>query len=129
MPDNASKDDVIQLIRQQHESLSPGQQKVTEFLVHGGIDVLHYPVSKIAEKVEVNASTVVRTAQALGFEGFPELQSALRQQFLRQARLSQRIQLGSEQLLDDLQSEDDNNSHILTTVIRDEIQSLVELTE
>jgi DNA-binding MurR/RpiR family transcriptional regulator len=129
MPDNVSKDDVIQLIRQQHESLSPSQQKVTEFLVHGGIDVLHYPVAKIAEKVEVNASTVVRTAQALGFEGFPELQSALRQQFLRQARLSQRIQLGSEQLLDDLHREDDNNSHILTTVIRDEIQSLVELPE
>jgi len=127
MRDNISKDDVIQLIRQQHESLSPSQQKVAEFLVHGGIDVLHYPVAKIAKKVEVNPSTVVRTAQALGFEGFPELQSALRQQFLRQARLSQRIQLGYEQLLDDLHSEEDNNSHILTTVIRDEIQSLVEL--
>jgi DNA-binding MurR/RpiR family transcriptional regulator len=70
MSDNTSKVDVIQLIRQQHESLSPSQQKVAEFLVRGGIDVLHYPIAKIAEKVKVNPSTVVRTAQALGFEGF-----------------------------------------------------------
>jgi DNA-binding MurR/RpiR family transcriptional regulator len=129
MSDKASKDNVIQLIREQHESLSPSQQKVAEFLVHGGIDVLHYPIAKIAEKVEVNPSTVVRTAQALGFDGFPELQSALRQQFLRQARLSQRIQIGSKQLIDDLRGEDDSNSHILTTVLRDEIQSLLQLPE
>jgi DNA-binding MurR/RpiR family transcriptional regulator len=120
---------VIQLIRQQHENLSPSQQKVAEFLLKGGIDVLHYPIAKIAEKVEVNASTVVRTAQSLGFEGFPELQAALRRQFLRQARLSQRIQIGSKQLIDDLRSEEAEDSHILTTVLRDEIQLLLELPE
>jgi DNA-binding MurR/RpiR family transcriptional regulator len=129
MSENVAKDDVIQLIRQQHENLSPSQQKVAEFLLKGGIDVLHYPIAKIAEKVEVNASTVVRTAQSLGFEGFPELQAALRRQFLRQARLSQRIQIGSKQLIDDLRSEEAEDSHILTTVLRDEIQLLLELPE
>lgn len=128
MSDNSSKEDVIQLIRQQHENLSPSQQKVTEFLLKGGMDVLHYPIARIAEIVEVNASTVVRAAQSLGFEGFPELQSALRRQFLRQARLSQRIEIGSKQLIDDLRNED-QESHILTTVLRDEIQLLLELPE
>lgn len=128
MSDHSAKEDVIQLIRQQHENLSPSQQKVTEFLLKGGIDVLHYPIARIAEIVEVNASTVVRAAQSLGFEGFPELQSALRRQFLRQARLSQRIEIGSKQLIDDLRNED-QESHILTTVLRDEIQLLLELPE
>lgn len=129
MSDNISKDDVIHLIRQRHERLSPSQRKVAEFLLQGGMDVLHYPIAKIAEKVEVNASTVVRTAQSLGFDGFPELQSALRRQFLQQARLSQRLQVGSKQLIDDLHNEGESDSHILTTVLRDEVQLLLELPE
>lgn len=129
MSDNVSKDDVIQLIRQQHEKLSPSQRKVAEFLLQGGIDVLHYPIARIADAVEVNASTVVRTAQSLGFDGFPELQSALRRQFLRQARLSQRIEVGSKQLIDDLRNEQDKDSHILKTVLRDEIELLLEVPE
>ena len=123
------KDDVIQLIRQQHESLSPSQRKVAEFLLQGGIDVLHFPISRIAEAVDVNASTVVRTAQSLGFNGFPELQAALRRQFIRQARLSQRIEIGSKQLIDDLKNEEDKDNHILAAVLRDEIQLLLELPQ
>jgi len=118
--------DVINLIRQQHENLSPGQRKVAEYLLQGGIDVLHHTVARIAEAVDVNASTVVRTAQSLGFDGFPELQSALRRQLLRQARLSQRIEVGSKQLSDELQHEQENG-HILKTVLRDEIELLLEL--
>lgn len=129
MSDNVSKEDVILLIRQQHGNLSPSQRKVAEYLLQGGIDVLHYPVTRIAEAVDVNASTVVRTAQSLGFEGFPELQSALRRQFLRQARLSQRIAIGSKQLIDDLHNESDKESHILTTVLRDEVQVLLDLPQ
>lgn len=118
--------DVINLIRQQHENLSPGQRKVAEYLLQGGIDVLHHTVARIAEAVDVNASTVVRTAQSLGFDGFPELQSALRRQLLRQARLSQRIEVGSKQLSDELSNEQEDG-HILKTVLRDEIELLLEL--
>lgn len=129
MTGKASKDDVIQWIRQQHESLSPSQRKVTEFLLQGGIDVLHYPIAKIASEIGVNASTVVRTAQSLGYNGFPELQSELRRYFLRQARLSQRLQIGSKQLIDDLKDEPDQGRHILTTVLRDEVQNLLDLPQ
>ena len=118
--------DVIQLIRKQHENLSPGQRKVAEYLLQGGIDVLHHTVARIAEEVDVNASTVVRTAQSLGFDGFPEMQSALRRQLLRQARLSQRIEVGSKQLIDDLRNENEE-SHILKTILRDEIELLLEI--
>jgi DNA-binding MurR/RpiR family transcriptional regulator len=129
MSDNTLQDDVIQWIRQQHESLSASQRKVAEFLLQGGIDVLHYPIAKIAEKVEVNASTVVRTAQSLGFDGFPELQAALRRQFLHEARLSQRLQVGSQQLIDEMRGESETEGHILTTVLRDEVQLLLDLPQ
>ena len=129
MSEQKSNDDVIQWIRQQHESLSPSQQKVTEFLLQGGIEVIHYPIARIAEAVDVNASTVVRTAQSLGYEGFPELQADLRRHFLRQARLLQRLQIGSQQLIDDLNKEGDEDGHILTTVLRDEIQHVMDLPQ
>jgi DNA-binding MurR/RpiR family transcriptional regulator len=129
MTNKISKDDVIQHIRQQHENLSPSQRKVAEYLLQGGIDVLHYTIARIAEAVDVNASTVVRTAQSLGFDGFPELQSALRRQFLHQTRVSQRIEISSKQLIDDLRKEEDSQSHILTTVLRDEVQLLLDLPQ
>ena len=87
--------DVIAVIRTQHDSLSTSQQKVTEFLLAHGLDVIHYTVTQIADSVQVNPSTVVRTAQALGYKGFPELQNELREQLMRQARLSERLQIGS----------------------------------
>ncbi|MFC6929742.1 MurR/RpiR family transcriptional regulator [Actinomadura yumaensis] len=37
----------------------------------------------VAERAQVNTSTVVRTAQQLGFAGWPDLRTALRTQYLR----------------------------------------------
>lgn len=39
-------------------------------------------IAEIAQRAEVNASTVVRFAQALGFRGWPELQQELRMRYL-----------------------------------------------
>ena len=79
MSEMRPQDDIIRWIRQQHDSLSPSQRQVAQFLLVGGIDVVHFTITEIAEAVGVNSSTVVRTAQALGFEGFPQLQSVLAQ--------------------------------------------------
>lgn len=124
-------EDVIAIIREQHSSLSSSQQKVTEFLLAHGLDVIHYTVTQIAEAVEVNPSTVVRTAQSLGYKGFPELQSALRKQLMRQARLSERLQIGSQQLIDNMRKEqtETGETSILVTALREEIDNLLNLTQ
>lgn len=124
-------EDVIAVIREQHSSLSSSQQKVTEFLLAHGLDVIHYTVTQIAEAVEVNPSTVVRTAQSLGYKGFPELQSALRKQLMRQARLSERLQIGSQQLIDNMRKEqtETGETSILVTALREEIDNLLNLTQ
>ena len=79
MNTNESRDDIVRWIRYNHESLSPSQQKVAEFLLEGGINVIHLTITEIASAVGVNSSTVVRTAQALGFEGFPGIAIGLAQ--------------------------------------------------
>ena len=121
------QDDIIRWIRQHHESLSPSQKRVAQFLLEGGIDVIHFTISEIAEAVGVNASTVVRAAQALGFEGFPQLQSVLRSQFLNQTKLAQRLQIEAQSLLDDFAAHQAEDAHLLNTVLREEMQNLLDL--
>lgn len=129
MSEAKPQDDIVRWIRLQHESLSRSQRKVAQFLLEGGIGAIHLTITEIAEAVGVNPSTVVRTAQALGFEGFPELQSVLRGQFLNQAKIAQRMQIGSQQLLEDLSADDQEEAHLLNTVLRDEVQTLLDLPQ
>ena len=129
MSNKQPQEDIIQWIRSHHESLSPSQRKVAEFLLTGGINVIHLTITQIAKAVGVNSSTVVRTAQSLGFDGFPELQSVLRSQFLNQAKIAQRMQFGSQMLIEDLSVGEKKEEHLLNTVLRDEIQALVELPQ
>ncbi len=129
MTEQSPQDDIIRWIRQQHDSLSPSQRQVAQFLLEGGIDVIHFTITEIAEAVSVNSSTVVRTAQALGFDGFPELQSVLRSQFLNQAKIAQRMQIGSQKLMDYLSADKEADAHLFNTVLRDELQTLLDLPQ
>ena len=129
MSEKSAHEDIIRWMRQQHDSLSPSQRQVVQFLLAGGIDVIHFTIIEIADAVGVNSSTVVRTAQALGFDGFPELQSVLRSQFLNQAKLAQRMQIGSQKLMDYLSADTEADAHLFNTVLRDELQTLLDLPE
>ena len=129
MSDERPQDDIIRWIRQRHDSLSPSQRQVAQFLLEGGIEVIHFTITEIAAAVGVNSSTVVRAAQALGFDGFPELQSVLRSQFLNQAKIAQRMRIGSQKLMDDLSAEREAEAHVFSTVLRDEVQTLADLPQ
>ena len=124
-------EDTIAVIRAYHSSLSASQRKVTEFLLAHGLDVIHYTVTQIAESIGVNPSTVVRAAQSLGYKGFPEFQSALRKQLMRQARLSERLQIGSAQLIENLRigQTTAGETSIFQTILREEVNNLLTLTQ
>lgn len=67
-------------MRASYDSLSAGQQKVLEFFLTKVLESSYLSAARIAELIEVSHSTVVRTAQTLGFEGFPEFQAALQRE-------------------------------------------------
>ena len=92
MSDNQTNTDVMTQIRIQYDSMSKSQQRVAAFLLTHGIDVVYLSAARIAELVDVNRSTVVRTAQSLGYEGFPDLQSDLQRQLLGRLTSQQRMQ-------------------------------------
>jgi DNA-binding MurR/RpiR family transcriptional regulator len=96
MPADKPHPDTIETaLRATFDSLGLGQQKVAEFILTRGIEACYLPASRIAELAEVSHSTVVRLAQGLGFDGFPDLQGTLQERYLRDMSSTQRLELGS----------------------------------
>jgi DNA-binding MurR/RpiR family transcriptional regulator len=58
--------------------LSPKQQRVARFLAANEGAVAFTSATEIAARLRVDPATVVRLAQALGFQGYPDLQRHLR---------------------------------------------------
>ena len=67
-------------MRASYDNVSAGQQKVLEFFLTKVLESSYLSAARIAELIDVSHSTVVRTAQTLGFEGFPEFQAALQRE-------------------------------------------------
>src|SRR5690606_14181490 len=92
-------------------------------------DVAYLPAARIADLIGVNRSTVVRTAQALGYEGFPELQAALQEGILKRTTMSDRIQivsaLWSQTPFD--QQADGKHQSALRKVVQNELVNLSKL--
>ena len=70
-------------IRQRFEEFSRSQQDVGQYIVDHLDEAAFATAEELARRAHTSSSTVVRFAQALGFEGFPELQAAARDEYRR----------------------------------------------
>ncbi len=68
------------------ESLSKSQREVAQYIVDHLEEVAFQTAEELARRVSTSSSTVVRFSQNLGFEGFPELQQAAREEYRHKAR-------------------------------------------
>ena len=59
--------------------LSPAEAKVARFFADHREEVAFISAAEIAERLETSDATVVRAAQALGYDGLPELKQELRE--------------------------------------------------
>jgi|ERR1700733_3758688 DNA-binding MurR/RpiR family transcriptional regulator len=71
----ADYEELIRLIHERHEDMSKSYQKIAVYLTQNPNDVAVLSINSIAERCGVHASSFVRFAQALGYEGFKDLQS------------------------------------------------------
>ena len=69
--------DILKRIEECVPSFSKGQKKIADFIINQYNKAVFMTAAKIAEETGVSESTVVRFANAMGFEGFPEFQQAL----------------------------------------------------
>lgn len=69
-------------IRQERPSMSKSFAKLADFLLDSYIESAFMTASELAHTLDLDAATVVRFAQTLGYTGFPELQREIRQRVL-----------------------------------------------
>jgi DNA-binding MurR/RpiR family transcriptional regulator len=68
------------------DKLSPKHQKVARFMAENPAFATFATAAELGERAGVSAATVVRFAQALGFNGYSELQQNARHGYLRTLR-------------------------------------------
>ena len=66
---------LIRVIHDRYDDMSKSYQKIALYLTQNPNDVAVHSVNAIAEKCGVHASSFVRFAQSLGYEGFKNLQA------------------------------------------------------
>lgn len=67
------------------DEFSRSQKDVAQYIVDHLDEAAFQTAEELARRASTSSSTVVRFSQALGFEGFPELQHAAREEYRRQA--------------------------------------------
>jgi DNA-binding MurR/RpiR family transcriptional regulator len=70
-------------IRARFDEFSRSQKDVAQYIVDHLDEVAFQTAEELARRASTSSSTVVRFSQALGFEGFPELQTSAREEFRR----------------------------------------------
>lgn len=66
------------------DEFSRSQKDVAQYIVDHLDEAAFQTAEELARRASTSSSTVVRFSQALGFEGFPELQQAAREEYRRQ---------------------------------------------
>jgi len=83
-------------ISSRFDEFSRSQKDVAQYVVDHLDEVAFHTAEELARRASTSSSTVVRFAQALGFEGFPELQEAARDEYRHHHRRFAPPQAGLE---------------------------------
>lgn len=66
-------------IREKYETLTPSFCKLADFVLQNELDAAFMTATEMAERLDVDAATVVRFAQELGFAGFRDLSEEIQE--------------------------------------------------
>ncbi|ABW19111.1 MurR/RpiR family transcriptional regulator [Alkaliphilus oremlandii] len=91
-----NKKDLISQIQKEFPKLSKGQKLIAQYIIDNYDKAAFMTASKLANKVGVSESTVVRFANALNFEGYPQLQKGLEEIIKTKLTTVQRVEMASE---------------------------------
>jgi DNA-binding MurR/RpiR family transcriptional regulator len=75
-------------ISSRFDEFSRSQKDVAQYVVDHLDEVAFHTAEELARRASTSSSTVVRFSQALGFEGFPELQEAARDEYRHHHRVT-----------------------------------------
>jgi DNA-binding MurR/RpiR family transcriptional regulator len=82
-PNGGERQSLSKYIQTRFEECSRSQKDVAQYIVDHLDEAAFQTAEELARRANTSSSTVVRFSQALGFEGFPELQAAAREEYRR----------------------------------------------
>jgi len=85
--------DLLQMIEDGMSSFSKGQKLIATYILEHYDKAAYYTASRLGTIVGVSESTVVRFANELGYEGYPELQRALKKLIRNRLTSFQRVEV------------------------------------
>lgn len=88
--------DLIKNIQKSFSRLSKGQKLIAQFITSNYDKAAFMTASKLGNKVGVSESTVVRFANALGYEGYPQLQKELQELIKTKLTTVQRLEMSQD---------------------------------
>lgn len=106
---------VLNEIEAEFSTYSKGQKKIAEYIIKHYDKAAFMTASKLGQEVGISESTVVRFANALGYEGYPELQAALSEIVKTKLTSLQRMEIAYDKMA---------NEDILSKVINSDISKM-----
>ena len=116
-------------VYQQLDQLTDAKRKVASYILENREAILFMTVNQLSEASGVDPATVVRTAQALGYVGYPEFQDELRRAFLNRTTPLQIMQSNAEagdDLWDIIDQDIENLRMLRKNLDKDRLEQLVE---
>ena len=105
---------MIERLNRSGSKLSKSHRRIADYITQHYDKAVYMTASKLGEVVGVSESTVVRFAVAMGYPGYPELQSSLRELVRHRLTTTQRFEMTS----------DICESNVLSTVLKADMQNI-----
>lgn len=113
-------EDLLERIQRLHDTLSKRQRLIAEYISEHYDKAAYMTAAKLGEAVGVSESTVVRFAAEIGYEGYPELQSAMQEVIRDKLTSVQRIDVASDRI---------NSEDVLSGVLNRDIKLIKKTME
>ncbi len=107
--------DIATLISSRISSFSKGKKRIANAILTSYDKVAYMTAAKLGELCEVSESTVVRFATELGFEGYPEMQNAVRELVRIKLTPNQRIEVSDQRI---------GNKSVLSNVLTEDTERI-----
>jgi DNA-binding MurR/RpiR family transcriptional regulator len=100
-------------IQEKYDDLTPSFRKLAEFMLQNQLDAAFMTATELANRLDVDAATVVRFAQELGYTGFRELSKEIQEIVRSELKASYSADLGAPEDLGLFRGLLDNERHNL----------------
>lgn len=115
-------------IQEKYDELTPSFRKLADFMLQNQLDAAFMTATELADRLGVDAATVVRFAQELGYTGFRELSKEIQQVVRAELKASYTADLDAEedlQLFRSLLRNEGHNLELAQDRLSDQINGLL----